>query len=1411
MLVDRLIKIKKDSVTILLVSFFLFLVAIQFVSFYIQFQTGQEHRQLVLENTVSSLAKQTSSSIHAQKTSLPRIITKYEKEISQLVTKQASIASMRYFIDELSDTLSDYNGFLLVNSALDQVILDNFEEQQPEQKQRLIEFLQSRNNLNSNVIDLYADAYEGKGNVYFVYDLKHFLGIPYRFIVSRQIDTFQQIIKEDAYGSFRLVIVDVRNGKIAMSAEDLMNKPRVDFLEQYSHPILMSTAIEETPWQLVAIEQPHFLRKEIINLVLPKIIFIGLYLLVAFIALRVVRRVQRETGRKVALSQRKSQRAEQALDCIDEVVITTRLNGDIIFCNQSAQQWLNGRTADDVIGEPIAHAFPYSGFPWLLEDYGDPLEFELIEKQDEVLVDIRGRLVTLEITRHISRVDENNPVIIWVLRDVSRQAADRDLLNISRSRYRALYNGSGIGMWHVDISLVRRWLKNISGESVREYVENNPETYAYLRASFHLIDINDAALSIYSGSDKREIIGKISELFKYHNKDLLLKIAQKVHDNQDRFSTEIVFQSLFGKEHHYILNCTLDTVGKDQALFSFININDRIEAENALKESEHFWSSVISTLPDIVYVNDIHTKNAIYINRHIGELLGYKPEQIKNIKDWRNLLHKDDIERIDPVIAKIQSLKPGQVHEANARVRHSDGSWRIIRFRDTVFVPDSKQNQASYYVGLARDITAEEKAKTQLLQSERRYRLLTEGMSDIVFTLDMNLSLSYISTSVTRVLGLDSVTVLRHGLEFVLSQASFNFLNAVLREDLNQAIADKDEADFVRTFDVFAKTNTDDSMILEIQSSILRNESNEIEGILATGRDVTQKRQVEKEARTASEVFENTSESIIVTEANGNISRINKAFTNITGYTTEDVLNNKPHHFLAPSSVNKEIIKQIQSDLINQGYWQGEIHYMNKRREIRPSWTGITALKSEEGEVQSHIIISSDIAERKITEARIERLAYFDSLTGLPNRSQMQETLEGLMLAKDQTIALLFIDLDRFKPINDSMGHPVGDQVLKQVAKRLSTAIRPKDLVARIGGDEFTVIMSGVTDSFEALANALEVSDRILKQLVLPFNIEDRQLYLSCSIGVAVFPDHAESAMDLLKNADTAMYHAKAMGKNNVQVYAESMNTFALERLELENSLHLALRRNEFELYYQVQWDTIRNEICGIESLLRWRRPDMGMISPDTFMPIVEETGLIVPIGEWVLRTACMQIIEWQESGFVVPKVSVNLSARQFKDALMLDRICSIVDETGVDPELIELELTESILMDDVDRTLSVLNEARTMGFKISIDDFGTGYSSLSYLKQFPVNNLKIDKSFISNLPNNLEDAQITRTIVAMANNLGLGVIAEGVEEKAQEEFLRQVGCHVVQGYMYSRPINADVLVKEFLEPEPEIVLEIPS
>ncbi len=1148
----------------------------------------------------------------------------------------------------------------------------------------------------------------------------------------------------------------------------------------------------------------EFWQGEFLTLFLPKIFILLIYITLATTIYRLFAYGQKKYEQTLDKYSDVSSRAEHALSCIDEVVITTTMNGRIIFCNASAEQWLGNKTVDSVIGKSIQKIFSFSGLPWL-DRWSRVNENGQYKSHGETLVDFNGRILTLDISQHFAKMNGESATITWVLRDITRQAADRELLDNSRTRYQALYEGSGLGIWHVDISLVRAWLGNLNGLSVKEHLEIYPEEYSDLLSCFHLMDINKAALGLHGGRSKQEFIANVVQLFEGYNKQPLIDFSQQIFEGKTKFSLELEFKGIEKVSRHYLLDTTLDVVGEDQALLSFVDINDRIHAEQALKRSEKFWAGVIETLPDTVYVNDLINKHTIYNNRHIGELLGYNKNECKNIQHWRELLHKDDLPATDKAIKHLRKMEPGEVNETVARLKHRDGSWRVMRFRDCIFTqPDEEFSR--YYVGTARDITEKEDAEFQLNDNERRYRLLAEGMSDIVFTLDTNLNLSYISSSVKKMLGYDASQVMREGLGLIFNgNAERLFIDSV-QIDLVNSI-NKRAMDRVRSIDLRTQRQDGLPITLEIQSNLLRNEANEVEGVLATCRDVTSRRYIEQEARTASEVFENSSEAILVLSPKGKINKVNKAFTHLTDFSACMVMNTLPMVRLIPD-VTEDMFGDIRDALLIEGYWQGEINYRNKAKEIRPSWTGITALKDQLGKVQSYIIIASDISDRKLTEARIEKLAYFDPLTGLPNRSQMHETLDRLMLEDDQLLALLFIDLDRFKPINDTMGHPVGDLVLKEVAQRLRLAIRESDLVARIGGDEFTVIMPSLENTELAITQAINVSEHILHQMMQPFEIEERQLYLSASVGIALFPQNASSGMDLLRNADTAMYYAKAMGKNNFQFYAEEMNIRAMERLELENNLHLALRRNEFELYYQAQWDTKNNKLCGIEALLRWHRPSFGLVGPDKFIPVIEETGLIVPIGEWVLRAACEQIIEWQEAGFVVPKLSVNISARQFKDAKMLDSICHIVDETGVDPELIELELTESILMDDVDRTLAVLNEARKMGFHLSIDDFGTGYSSLSYLKQFPVNNLKIDQSFIRNLPNNQADAQITRTIVAMANNLGLGVIAEGVENEAQRRFLQEVGCYQVQGYMYSKPVCADILAHDFLEAEHEMLSE---
>jgi diguanylate cyclase (GGDEF)-like protein len=443
-----------------------------------------------------------------------------------------------------------------------------------------------------------------------------------------------------------------------------------------------------------------------------------------------------------------------------------------------------------------------------------------------------------------------------------------------------------------------------------------------------------------------------------------------------------------------------------------------------------------------------------------------------------------------------------------------------------------------------------------------------------------------------------------------------------------------------------------------------------------------------------------------------------------------------------------------------------------------------------DGQYYGRIWTFRDITDRKLAEERIKYLAFYDALTGLPNRVLLQDRLATALSGarrRKSKVALLFFDLDRFKLTNDSLGHAAGDLLLQEVANRFKSYTREQDTVARIGGDEFLIVLTDV----EKIADAAIAAERLMHAMTVAFVIHDHPLNIGCSIGISIFPEHGADAEALLKNADAAMYSAKENGRNNFQFFTDDMNADVVERSTLENSLRLALEKEELFLMYQPQMDIATGNITGLEALIRWQHPDLGLVAPDKFIPIAESSGLIRTIGEWVLRTACGQARKWQEEGLPAISVAVNVSAVQFRHEGFCGLIRRVLHETGLAPQYLELELTESLLLADADITFSVLQELKAMGLTLAIDDFGTGYSSFSYLRQFRVSKLKIDRSFIRDVAVNTDDAAITTAIISMAKSLRLKVIAEGVEDEAQMSFLRLHQCDGIQGYYFSKPLSA--------------------
>lgn len=549
----------------------------------------------------------------------------------------------------------------------------------------------------------------------------------------------------------------------------------------------------------------------------------------------------------------------------------------------------------------------------------------------------------------------------------------------------------------------------------------------------------------------------------------------------------------------------------------------------------------------------------------------------------------------------------------------------------------------------------------------------------------------------------------------------------------------------------------------------------------------------EEDLRLAAKVFENSVEGTVITDSETTILRANKAFMDTTGYSQEEVIGKKPS-ILQSGRHDEDFYQHLWLSLTKQGYWQGEIWNRRKNGEVYPEWLTISAVQNDAGEVTHFIGSFTDLSQQKQAEERIQYLMYFDALTDLPNRILFRDRFKQCMTQaghEGNRVAFLHLDIDRFININETLGHQLGDQLLRQVGQRLVSNTGNNDIVARLGGDEFAVALpehdgsGSIEDKVQAIINVFGE----------PFRVMGKEVFLVPTVGVALFPDDTDNYDELVRYADTAVHYAKRHGGANFQLYNKSMNADAQNRLNMENALRRALTRQEFRLHYQPQIEVGSGRIIGVEALLRWQPADMEMVMPGQFIPLLEETGLIIDVGEWVVRQACEDSMAWQCAGFAPIPVAVNLSARQFRNKGLMKAIHQVVEETGIAPQLLELEITESSVMDDPESALNILSAFHSMGIRIAIDDFGTGYSSLSYLKRFPLDVLKIDRSFVADIPGDSDDAAIVETIIAMAHRLNLLVIAEGVETQEQVDFLFEHGCDHVQGYFYGRPMPAKDLL----------------
>ena len=558
-----------------------------------------------------------------------------------------------------------------------------------------------------------------------------------------------------------------------------------------------------------------------------------------------------------------------------------------------------------------------------------------------------------------------------------------------------------------------------------------------------------------------------------------------------------------------------------------------------------------------------------------------------------------------------------------------------------------------------------------------------------------------------------------------------------------------------------------------------------------TLRDIALRRQTEEKLRLSDKVFEYSAEAIVITDAAGRILAVNPAFTWLTGYRPDEAIGETPR-ILKSGRHDDAFYAAMWQGLLDGGHWEGELWDRRKDGSHYPKWLTINAVRDDDA-ITHYVALFSDISERKANEERIRFLAEHDHLTGLPNRRMLEARAHRVIASKrrhDGRLALMVIDLDRFKNVNDSCGHPVGDRLLIEVAHRLAACVRDTDTVVRLGGDEFVVLLEDVDDAGAVAVVAGKIRSALNEAIV----VEDKTLHTPPSIGIAMYPDDGEDIATLLKHADTALYQVKAAGRNAWLFYTGEMNTAVLERLKMESELRRAIDAKAFRLHFQPQFDLATRRIVAWEALLRWQHEEWGWVPPEKFIPVAEETGLIVALGAWVLRRACHEARRWLDLGLGRFRVSVNLSPRQFDEPGLADTVAAAVTAAGIEPGQLELEITENLLMRRGLPLLATIQRLKAIGVYLTLDDFGTGYSSLAYLKSFAIDRLKIDRSFVQDIEDNPENAAIVGAVISLAQALKLDVVAEGVETGGQNDFLVAHGCRETQGFLLGRPMPADAV-----------------
>jgi len=1083
------------------------------------------------------------------------------------------------------------------------------------------------------------------------------------------------------------------------------------------------------------------------------------------------------TGRKRAeKALRESEQTLRAvLNATTDSILMIELEGTCITINPTGAMRL-GKPVHQIIGKSIYDLF-------------SPKTAEKIKTVVEKVTRTGSPILFMDeragswFESHVCPIFDEDGILVtrvaMFTRDITQRKWAEQAILESKRRYESIFNAAEVSLWEEDFSEVIqqfKHLKSLGIKDLRSYLKQHPKVVWKWVRSIKVNDVNVATLRMVKATTKDELLNALNQGITLASLEAIIEGLCAIWNEEPAFQTETVYQTLDGRELTVMVSMPIPTVEEEfrRVPVSILDITARKQAEEALRRERDFTNAIINTAGSLIVVLDRQGR-ILHFNRACEELTGYTHLEVDNHYIWEFFIVPEELTSVQEYFSSLLSYRPSLRHENYWLTK--DGNRRSVEWFSTTLAND--EGEVEFVIAAGLDITERKQAEEALaLALAEQNAILNNSMVGIVF-LGQGRKILRVNRKLEEMFGYQEEEMRGHTTEML-------FLSHLDYEEMGQAIYPQLDLGLTYETEQLMRRNNGTQFWCRLLGKAI-DASDPSKGYIWNLEDVTEQRRAEENLRLAAKVFETTTEAILVTNAKNYIIMVNPAFTAITGYHSQEVIGKQPQ-VLKSGHHNAEFYRTIWKNLSEIGQWQGEIWNRRKNGEIYVEWVSITVIRDAHQRIVQHVAVFSDITKRKQVEELIWHQAHYDALTGLPNRSLFADRLAHALRSMNrerEQLALMFIDLDRFKWVNDTLGHSAGDLLLKETAQRLKNCVRESDTVARLGGDEFTVILPKIDGFWDAKV----IAQRILKNLTQPFKLGNYEVSVAGSIGITFFPNDGQDVETLVKNADLAMYQAKESGRNTFRFFTADMNAQIAEQLHLENALRRALEFREFLFHYQPIIDISKHQIVGVEALLRWQPPHGELVLPKRFFSLIEDTGLILPVSEWSLRTATQQIKEWHAAGMTSLKMAVNVSTRQLRSLLFFEVISEVLSTLGLPVKTLVLEINENVFLESMPETIATLRKLSELGVEIAIDDFGTGCASLNYLKQFPIDIVKIDHSFVQNVSTDTYNAILTEAIINLAHKLHLKVVGEGVENQAQLEFLRSHGCDWVQGYYFSKPL----------------------